>query len=166
MTILTGHKVNKVIFQDNTAVGIELLDNGKRGGKIIINCKKDIIISCGAIESPKLLQLSGIGDETLLNELKIPVVYANSQVGQNLKDHILLPIYIKSKDNKDHGTIPTDLEHNVPKVLTELIKWKTGFSSLLDHPGLEAMLFTKTSEQLEIPDVHIVYYNTLIDFKT
>ena len=56
--------VSKIILKNLNATGVEFIKNKK---KILINCNKEIIISAGTINSPKILQLSGIGDKRLLN---------------------------------------------------------------------------------------------------
>jgi len=59
-----------------------------------------VIICAGTVDSPKILQLSGIGDENLLQNLKIKVVHHNPEVGQNLQDHLAFTTKFKTIDNK------------------------------------------------------------------
>ena len=56
-----------------------------------VHAKKEVILSAGAIGTPQILQLSGIGDPTVLRRLGIPVSVDNPHVGQNMQDHPLLP---------------------------------------------------------------------------
>lgn len=56
-----------------------------------VHAKKEVILSAGAIGTPQILQLSGIGDPTVLRQLGIPVSINSPHVGQNLQDHPLLP---------------------------------------------------------------------------
>jgi choline dehydrogenase len=57
-----------------------------------VTAKKEVILSAGSIGSPQILELSGIGDRKLLTKLGIDVTVANSNVGENLQDHIYVPI--------------------------------------------------------------------------
>lgn len=74
-------------MSSKTANGIKFLD--QRGKTIQVKAKKEVIISAGAINSPQLLMLSGIGPKQHLEELGIPVVQ-NLPVGENLQDHMLM----------------------------------------------------------------------------
>lgn len=95
VSIMTEALVNKVIFENRDgktiAVGVDLA-NGKR-----IGARKEVIISAGAYQSPKTLELSGIGDGLLLKEFGIEVIVDNPEVGRNLADHFLTTLTWKLK---------------------------------------------------------------------
>ena len=57
---------------------------------------REVIIAAGAVDSPKLLQLSGVGDPALLQKHGIPVVHASPAVGKNLQDHVCASYYYKA----------------------------------------------------------------------
>ncbi|GAB6024793.1 hypothetical protein CHUAL_009915 [Chamberlinius hualienensis] len=84
--ISTNSEVYKVIF-DNTkkAVGVELKKNGR---KYVMKASKEVILSAGAVGTPKLLMLSGVGSASHLQQLNIPVVVDSPGVGQHLQDHV------------------------------------------------------------------------------
>lgn len=76
----------KVLFDDSkkaTGVAVDTL-----GAKYTLSARKEVILSAGAIGSPQLLQVSGIGDTHLLEPLDIPVVVELPGVGQNMQDHV------------------------------------------------------------------------------
>lgn len=79
-------------FDGKRVVGVTLIDANNRGPRTIVKCSKEVIISAGSIDSPKILQLSGIGPEKLLKSLNVPLVHANDAVGGNLIDHLVFPI--------------------------------------------------------------------------
>ncbi|WP_425281042.1 choline dehydrogenase [Stackebrandtia nassauensis] len=89
LTVLTGATVTKIAFDGDRAVGLDVWHRGKlrgvRGG--------EIILSGGAINTPQLLQLSGIGDETHLREAGVDTRLHLPGVGANLQDH--LEVYIQ-----------------------------------------------------------------------
>ncbi|MBC7813912.1 MAG: GMC family oxidoreductase N-terminal domain-containing protein [Burkholderiales bacterium] len=81
LTIFTETLVSQIIVDEqNRAVGIET----SRG---TFTCNREVVVCCGAIDTPKLLLLSGIGAQEHLNEIGIPLVQHLPGVGQNLQDH-------------------------------------------------------------------------------
>jgi len=85
LQIMTNSQVCKVIFENKKAVGIELIQNGT---KKIIRANKEVILCAGAIQSPQILHLSGVGPAKLLQEFQIPLVHDLPGVGENLQDHL------------------------------------------------------------------------------
>ena len=84
LQVITGAQVTRVLFEGKRAVGVEYLREGVRGE---LRCKAEVILSGGAINSPQLLQLSGVGPGALLSGLNIPVLVDNRNVGNHLSDH-------------------------------------------------------------------------------
>jgi choline dehydrogenase len=91
LTIKTRAFVNKVLFDGKTAIGVEVSIKGK--AQIIKG--KEIILCGGAINTPQILQLSGIGNQTELEPLGIKMVHHLPGVGANLQDH--LEVYVQYK---------------------------------------------------------------------
>lgn len=83
LTVITGMTVNRLVFDGTRATGV----SGLRGGAEAIVEGREIIVSAGVLNSPLLLQRSGVGPAPLLQQLGIPVVADRRQVGRNLKDH-------------------------------------------------------------------------------
>jgi choline dehydrogenase len=84
LRVITGAQVTRVIFEGKRAVGVEYLRGGARHE---LRAGAVVILAGGAINSPQLLQLSGVGPGELLAEHRIPVVMANDNVGAHLSDH-------------------------------------------------------------------------------
>jgi choline dehydrogenase len=85
LTILKHALVTRIVFEGNTATGIEC----KIGGKSrLYNAQKEVIISAGAIGSPQLLQVSGIGPRKTLEAAGIDLLHELPGVGENLQDHL------------------------------------------------------------------------------
>lgn len=82
--VVTGAMVTKVIIENGRAVGVEYTRGGERK---VLRAKAEVILSGGAINSPQLLQLSGIGPGALLQSLGLPVHFDNPNVGDHLSDH-------------------------------------------------------------------------------
>ena len=82
--VITGAMVTRVLIEEGRAVGVEYVQGGQRR---TLRAKAEVILSGGAINSPQLLQLSGIGSGALLQSLGIPVLRDNTNVGDHLSDH-------------------------------------------------------------------------------
>ncbi|XP_053608006.1 ecdysone oxidase-like [Plodia interpunctella] len=97
LCILTHTMATKILFDyDKNAEGIETI-NLIKGDKIAYKAKREVIISAGALNSAKLMMLSGIGPKRHLEEMGIPVI-ADLSVGENLQDHLpVLQGYLTDK---------------------------------------------------------------------
>jgi choline dehydrogenase len=84
LTVLTHTVVGKVVFEDARAIAVECITNGKPRE---FHARKEVLICAGALQSPKILQLSGIGPEQHLRSLDVPVIHDSPGVGANLRDH-------------------------------------------------------------------------------
>jgi len=85
LSIVTGAQVTRILFDGHTASAVEY----SRGGKIMkVSARREIILSGGAINTPQLLQLSGIGPGDLLRRMGIDVVKDQPHVGRHLSDHL------------------------------------------------------------------------------
>ncbi|MBZ9853357.1 GMC family oxidoreductase N-terminal domain-containing protein [Mesorhizobium sp. CA13] len=90
----TNALASRLLFEGKRAVGIEYLQNGQTK---TARAGREIILSAGSINSPQLLQLSGVGPSALLKGLGIPIIHANENVGANLQDHVGINYTFKGK---------------------------------------------------------------------
>ena len=95
LTVLTGAQVTRVHFENGSAVGVEARINGESQRFV---ARREVILSAGALETPRLLQLSGIGDGKHLQALGIATVAQNPNVGSNLREHLLYMAQWRLKD--------------------------------------------------------------------
>ncbi|BEU99386.1 GMC family oxidoreductase [Novosphingobium olei] len=104
LTVLVESTVDRVVFRDGRAVGIEILRNGNRE---TIDCHGEVIVCGGAMASPAILERSGIGDPVRLRALGIAPVHTAPEVGENLIEHRGLIMQWKLKrdisQNKEFG---------------------------------------------------------------
>lgn len=82
LTIRTDAQVLKLVVENGRAVGVELAGEG------VVRAEREVLLSSGAIGSPRLLMLSGIGPADHLGSVGVPVVYDQPGVGSNLQDHL------------------------------------------------------------------------------
>jgi len=85
ITVLTGALVTRILFNRDRATGVEFQYQGKN---LRVDATREVILSLGAIQTPKLLMQSGIGDEAELKRANIPVRSVLPGVGRNLHDHV------------------------------------------------------------------------------
>ena len=84
LTVLTDAHVSRVLFAGDSAVGVEWL----KGEQLVsARARREVLLCAGAIQTPQILQLSGIGPACLLESLAIPVKADAPEVGRNLQDH-------------------------------------------------------------------------------
>ena len=97
LTIRTGALVTRVVLEGNRATGVEVA----QGNKVeIVRAERDVIVSSGAMGSPKLLLQSGIGPAAQLREVGVKVLHDLPGVGENLQDH--LDLFVIAECTGDH----------------------------------------------------------------
>src|ERR1700728_4727427 len=146
LQVLTGTDVLRVEFQNRRATAITVKDgNGAR----TIPIAGELILAAGAIESPKLLQLSGIGPGALLQDLGIPVIVDAPSVGANLREHRYLAMQYRvtggSLNNRLSGV----------GLLRSFLNYTLCSKGALEHSAHEGGGFVKTRPELDRPDAQI-----------
>ncbi len=147
LTIITNTQISKVIFEDSKAIGVSCIQNkGKPDQTILAN--KEVILSAGAISSPQILQLSGIGDEKLLSKLGIKTILNNPAVGKNLQDHLQIRMVYKTNTR----TLNDELNTWWKKALIgmQYILFRTGPLTL---SASQVFAFTNTSLDGSRPNI-------------
>jgi choline dehydrogenase-like flavoprotein len=91
LTIITGAQATRVLLEGTTATGVEY--RGADGEIGTATARKEVIVCAGAVGSPQLLLLSGIGPRRELGAVGVPCVVDSPHVGRHLKDHIQVPLF-------------------------------------------------------------------------
>ncbi|MBE8524772.1 GMC family oxidoreductase N-terminal domain-containing protein [Amycolatopsis sp. H6(2020)] len=136
--------VEKVLIENGRAVGVEVLDRGRRR---TIRAGKEVILSAGVIGSAQLLMLSGVGRAEHLKEHGIDVV-ADLPVGDNMHDHMFHALTFHVTTSKNKGTAP----YFARGLARELLRPGTTF---LANSVFEAVAFLRTSQAGAIPDLQL-----------
>ncbi|MGW4802908.1 GMC family oxidoreductase [Kitasatospora sp. NPDC004272] len=145
LTVVTGALVRRVLLEGRRAVGVEV--SGPDGVQQI-TARREVVLSAGAVGSPQLLQLSGIGDPAELDRLGIPVEVALPAVGKNLSDHLYVPLAMSARQEISPG-----LDQHAEQALEYFRHRRGPLSSNL----AEALVFLATEEGLPGPDVELVW---------
>ncbi|CAD5117186.1 DgyrCDS5984 [Dimorphilus gyrociliatus] len=145
---VTNCLVNRVLFEGKRAVGVEFLVDRKH--KVSVRARKEIILSGGAINSPQLLLLSGIGPTEHLKEHGIEVKQDLPGVGQNLQDHLEMYVQYSCKENITLYSYQWKFPHVMIRAGAEWFLTKSGpcASSHLEVGG-----FAKTDDSVSHPNV-------------
>ena len=102
LTVKTGVQATRILVEKNRAVGIRCVENG---AERVYRADREVILSGGAFESPKLLMLSGIGPATHLTDRGVTPIVDLPGVGQNLQDHVMVLMYFLARNNPGRALI-------------------------------------------------------------
>jgi choline dehydrogenase len=154
LTLMTNIQVNKIIIENSTAIGVELRQKNKFD-KIFAD--KEVILSAGAINSPKILMLSGVGPEKELKDHDIKPVSVLNGVGENLQDH--LETYVQYECTK-----PVTLYSSFNPINMTLIglQWFLFKSGIAAHSNLEIGGFVRTNERVDYPNMQYHFFPSLV----
>ena len=148
LRVVTGAMTEKVLLDGRRATGAVF----RRGDRLsTATAAREVILCGGAVNSPQLLMLSGIGPEQHIREFNVPVVHDLPEVGQSLQDHYSAPIKLRCK-------LPITVND---VMLSNAKKLKAGLEYYMFHRGPLAMisspaaLFARTRPELASPDVKI-----------
>ena len=146
LTVETRALTTKVIFEGKRAVGVEYIQNGVRK---IARATREVILAGGAINSPQLLQLSGVGPGALLAEHGIEVVVDLPGVGENLQDHYVMAVTYRLKA----GTVSVNELTKGPRFVGEVLKYALQRKGLLTLSAAHVAAFCKSRPDLAGPDI-------------
>jgi choline dehydrogenase len=149
ISVRTEAYVSRILFEGKKAVGVQYTE-GANGSPKEVYARREIIVSAGALNTPRLLQISGIGDPEHLTTIGVPVVAPLKGVGANLADHYGVRVAAKVKSIR---TI-NERGRGVP-LLWEIAKWVVGAPSILGIGPSLMRMFTRTDPQLEHPNLQM-----------
>jgi choline dehydrogenase len=154
--VRTGVLVTRILFEKNVAIGIEYEEYADASRKNKVFAKKELILSAGAYNTPQILQLSGIGEKKLLEELGIPVVLNNPEVGKNMEDHPIMGLIFKVKDHIE----TFDKVNRFPYNILSILEWLGSRNNLLKSNIAEVNGFIRSPyakrNNITAPDFQIV----------
>ena len=127
LKVVTNAFVTRILLDSKTARGVEFSKGGQGGELSQVSAKKEVILSGGTINSPQLLQLSGIGEGALLRSLGIKIVHELAGVGENLRDHYAPRFCARVK-----GIETINEQSKGVKLLGEIAKYFVGGRSILN----------------------------------
>jgi choline dehydrogenase len=153
LQVVTDTLVNKILFDGKRAVGVECTHNGEQR---IYRAGKEVILSAGALQSPKILQLSGIGPAEHLRKFGIEMVHDSPGVGANMREHKTLTLQLRLRQPHSHNQQLRGI-----RLFANTLKY------LLFRKGImastyEVTAFVKTDPMLDRPDAQLIFWSTSV----
>jgi choline dehydrogenase len=145
LTVLSGAHAAQILFQGKRARGMAWLRNGER---VEAEARREVILCGGAVQSPQLLLLSGVGPADYLQQQGVTQVAEVTGVGEHLEDHLAVPVVY-------HCTRAITLDG--AETLLNLLQWKWFGLGPLTSCVAEASAFCKTRPELARPDVQLLF---------
>lgn len=149
LAIQTGAQASRVLFAGRRATGVRF----QQGGRTLdVTARREVIVAAGAVNTPKLLQISGVGPAWLLQSLGIPVVHELPGVGENLRDHYSIRLSARVKD----AVTINDLSRGL-RFAREVARWATGQPSILSLSPVLMHAFCKSEAGLADSDLQMSF---------
>jgi choline dehydrogenase len=145
LTVRTGTLVERVLFQDDRAVGLRVV---AKGGTTIVRARRELILSLGSLNSPKVLQLSGIGPRGVLDAAGIAVRLERDNVGRGLREHRCATLRLQLNEDLGYNR---QLSGKVAQALTAA-RYLATRKGPLAAPSFDIVGFVKSEPDVERPD--------------
>jgi choline dehydrogenase len=147
LQVITKALVRRILFDGKRAIGVEY----ERGGAVErADAVREVILSAGAVNSPHILQLSGVGAPEHLTRIGIPVHHALPGVGQNLQDHYIARVSYPVK-----GTTTINERSRGPALAAEILRYLVTGKGMLTYSASLAAASVKVLEESATPDMQI-----------
>ncbi|MGH8138368.1 MAG: GMC family oxidoreductase [Steroidobacteraceae bacterium] len=150
LAILTATRASQVVIENRRAVGVEVLSGA---GKRQLGARREVIVAAGAILSPQLLMLSGIGNQDELRAAGIEVKQHVPGVGANYHDHLAVAVLMEMNNTASYGIS----WRAAPRGVLNLLEYALLRTGPLASNVFEATGFIRTLPELSRPDVQVVF---------
>ncbi len=150
--IKTYAQASQILFEGKKAIGVTYCHPRQPASGKTVMAAKEVIIACGAINTPKLLQLSGVGPAGLLQSVGIPLVHDLPGVGENLSDHYSVRVVARVKNSETMNELVKGL-----KLGGQIYKWLRKKPSVMALSPSLVHYFWKSRPDLPVPDLQGVF---------
>ena len=152
LNVRTNAQATALVFDGLRATGVRYVNAGELSAAREITARREVILCCGAINTPKLLQLSGIGPADVLREIGAPVRHELSGVGENLRDHFSIRLVAKAKNSVTMNELSRGI-----RLGGQITRWMLGRPSILGLSPSLVHLFCKSEPGVATPDLQGVF---------
>jgi choline dehydrogenase len=147
----THARAFKIVFEGRKAVAIRYVDERSRTIHEV-KARKEVIVSGGTVNSPRLLQLSGVGNGSLLKSLGLEVVHDLPAVGENFRDHYSVRLVARAKNSKTINELTRG-----PSLIGQVLRWLTGRPSVIGVSPSLCYCFWKSDPNISGADLQVVF---------
>ncbi|MEO1039909.1 MAG: GMC family oxidoreductase N-terminal domain-containing protein [Pseudomonadota bacterium] len=151
---VTEALAHRVVIENGRASGVQVEIDGEL---VFIAARKEVILSGGAINSPHLLMLSGVGPADGLREAGVSVEHDLPGVGQNLQDHLDIMARIGTRSARSIGYSLRSL----PRTAYDMMRWALTGSGRFTVNPVQGCGFVKSSRAKDLPDLQLVFIPAL-----
>jgi len=152
LAVHTHAHATSLVLEGKKAAGVRYRKGGRNGPQVEVRARREVILSGGAVNSPQLLQLSGIGPASLLQSLGIPLQHELAGVGENLRDHYAPRFVARVKgaetiNEKAHGL----------RLAGEVLKYALTRKGILSLNPTLIYVFWKSDERVDNYDLQLTF---------
>lgn len=158
-TLITDTRVARIVIENGRATGVDVLpDTGTGGGSPTsgarrLVARREVVVCAGAVQTPQILMLSGIGDGAMLHTHGIEVKHHLPGVGANYHDHLAAALILEMSNTESYGISWRTL----PRGVANLIEYALFRSGPLASNVFECNAFVRTQPELDRPDIQVVF---------
>ena len=149
LTVECGARITRLLFEGRRCVGLAYRG---RDGEHMVRARRETLLCLGAVQSPQLLELSGVGDPALLARLGIPLAHALPQVGENYIDH-----YATRMNWRVKNTVTLNEMSRGWRLARQVARYALSRQGILTLGTGLAHGFVKSAPQLAQPDVQFFF---------
>ena len=146
LTVETEAQATRILFEGRKAVGVEFV---QRGARRTARTQGEVILAAGAVASPQLLEVSGVGQGAIVQSLGVPLVHELKGVGENLQDHFMIGCQWRLKPD----CVAVNQLSRGPRLLGEMMKYAVARKGLLSFAVAHIVAFCKSRPDLMDPDL-------------
>jgi len=158
LTIYTRSITNKLLFENNKCIGLEYIKSNKIHK---VYADREVLLCGGAINSPQILQLSGIGKADYINKWGLDVIADLPGVGENMQDHLDILMHHECTQPVTEAKYTAGFL-STAKMAAILLRWMITSKGPGVDIGCSSCAFLKTDESLEVPDIQIHFIGSLL----
>jgi len=157
LRVMTGVQVSRILFEGKRATGVEYV---RDGAPVRLTARNEVILSGGAINSPQLLELSGVGQSERLKALGVEIVAESPNVGENLQDHYATMVRARLKP----GAPSFNALSRGLGLVGQMLRFAFTRTGLLGIGGSNLTAFLKSDPAMDLPDIQFFASPATVDF--
>ena len=152
LELRTRAQATAILFDGKRATGVRYAFGRSRKEPREVRARREVIVCSGAINTPRLLHISGVGPASVLQSINVPVVHELPGVGENLKDHFSIRMVAKVKDSVTLNELARGI-----RLGGQIARWMVGLPNILALSPSLVHWFWRSREGLNAPDIQGVF---------